>query len=70
MPEVATLTLNPTFSQRLAGLAPAQRMRLALGIGLLVVVGIVGIMMWRQAEWRVRPPPSLHFSSTPNGPEI
>ena len=53
MPEVATLTVNPTFSQRLAGLAPAQRMRLALGIGLLVVVGIVGIMMGRQAEWRV-----------------
>jgi len=53
MSEVATLTVNPTFSQRLAGLAPAQRMRLALGIGLLVVVGIVGIMMGRQAEWRV-----------------
>jgi flagellar M-ring protein FliF len=53
MSEVATLTVNPTFSQRLSGLAPAQRMRLALGIGLLVVVGIVGIMMGRQAEWRV-----------------
>jgi flagellar M-ring protein FliF len=28
-------------------------MRLAFGIGLLVVVGIVGVMMGRQAEWRV-----------------
>jgi flagellar M-ring protein FliF len=53
MPEVATLTVNPTFSQRLAGLAPAQRMRLALGIGLLVVVAVVGLMLGRQAEWRV-----------------
>jgi len=53
MPEVATLTVNPTFPQRLASLSAAQRMRLALGIGLLVVVGIVGLMMGRQAEWRV-----------------
>jgi flagellar M-ring protein FliF len=53
MSEVATLTVNPTFSQRLAGLAPAQRMRLALGIGLLVVVAVAGLMLGRQAEWRV-----------------
>ena len=53
MSEVATLTVNPTFSQRLAAMAPAQRMRLALGIGLLVVVAVVGILMGKQAEWRV-----------------
>ena len=28
-------------------------MRLAVGIGLLVVVGVIGIVMGRQAEWRV-----------------
>ena len=53
MPEVATLTVNPTFSQRLAGLAPAQRMRLAVGIALLVVVVVVGLVLGRQADWRV-----------------
>lgn len=53
MSEVATLSANPTYSQRLSGLAPAQRMRLALGIGLLVVVVVVGLMLGRQAEWRV-----------------
>jgi len=53
MPEVATLSVNPTFSQRLGGLAPALRMRLAVGLGLLVVVAVVGLMLGRQAEWRV-----------------
>ncbi len=53
MSEVATVTVNPTVTQRLAGLAPAQRMRLAAGVGLLVVVAIVGILLGRQAEWRV-----------------
>ena len=53
MPAVATLSPNPTIPQRLAGLEPAQRLRLALGVALLVVVGIVGVVMGRQAEWRV-----------------
>ena len=53
MPEVATLTVNPTFSQRLAGLEPAQRTRLAVGIALLVVVVVVGLVLGRQADWRV-----------------
>ena len=53
MPAVATLAPNPSFSQRLAGLESGQRMRLALGIALLVVVGVVGLVMGRQAEWRV-----------------
>ena len=53
MSEVATLSANPTYSQRLSGLAPAQRMRLALGIGILLVVVVVGLMLGRQAEWRV-----------------
>ncbi|MBL8336731.1 MAG: flagellar basal-body MS-ring/collar protein FliF [Rhodoferax sp.] len=53
MSEVATLPINPGFTQRLAGLAPAQRLRLALGIGLLVVVAVAGLILGRQAEWRV-----------------
>ena len=53
MPAVATIVPNPSFSQRLAGLEAGQRLRLALVITLLVVVGVVGLMMGRQAEWRV-----------------
>lgn len=53
MPDVATVPTGPSFSQRLGGLAPAQRMRLALGLALLVVIGVVGIVLGRQAEWRV-----------------
>ena len=30
-----------------------QRLRLAIGVALLVLVGIVGVVMGRQAEWRV-----------------
>jgi flagellar M-ring protein FliF len=53
MPAIATISSNPTISQRYAGFEPAQRLRLAIGIALLVVVGIVGVVMGRQAEWRV-----------------
>ena len=53
MSAVATIPSNRSLSQRLAGLEPAQRLRLALGLALLVVVGIVGVVMGRQAEWRV-----------------
>lgn len=53
MPEVAIIPLNPTIGQRLAGLDQGQRIRLALGVVLFVAIGIVGLMMGRQAEWRV-----------------
>ena len=53
MSAVATVSTKLSMPQRLAGLEPAQRMRLALGLVLLVVVGIVGIVMGRQAEWRI-----------------
>ena len=53
MPPVATVPTGPSFFQRVGGLAPAQRMRLALGLALLVVIGVVGIVLGRQAEWRV-----------------
>lgn len=53
MSAVATIPLNPTIGQRLAGLDQGQRLRLALGIVLFVAIGIVGLVMGRQAEWRV-----------------
>ncbi len=53
MSVVATIPVNPTLSQRLAGLDQGQRLRLAMGIVLFVAIGIVGLVMGRQAEWRV-----------------
>jgi flagellar M-ring protein FliF len=53
MPDIATIPLNPTVGQRLAGLSQGQRLRLALGVVLFVAIGIVGLVMGRQAEWRV-----------------
>jgi flagellar M-ring protein FliF len=53
MSVVATIPVNPTLSQRLAALDQGQRLRLALGIVLFVAIGIVGLVMGRQAEWRV-----------------
>ena len=43
----------PAWSRRLASLDRGQRMRLGLGFALLVVVAIAGLVMGRQAEWRV-----------------
>jgi len=48
-----TLALNPTLGQKLAGLDRSQKLRLGLGVLLLITVGIVGLVMGRQAEWRV-----------------
>ncbi len=53
MPDIATIPLNPTLGQRLAGLNQGQRLRLALGIVLFVTIGVIGLVMGRQAEWRV-----------------
>ncbi len=53
MSVVATIPVNPTLAQRLAALDQGQRLRLALGIVLFVAIGIVGLVMGRQAEWRV-----------------
>ncbi|PIW10241.1 MAG: flagellar basal body M-ring protein FliF [Comamonadaceae bacterium CG17_big_fil_post_rev_8_21_14_2_50_60_13] len=52
-PAISTIALNPTLGQKLAAMDRAQKMRLALGVALLVVIGIVGLVMGRQAEWRV-----------------
>ena len=53
MASAPAIVLNPTINQRLAGLAPAQRLRLVLGIALFVIVGGLGLFMGRQADWRV-----------------
>jgi flagellar M-ring protein FliF len=53
MAEVATIPLNPSIGQRLSGLDQGQRLRLAIGAVLLVAISIVGVVMGRQAEWRV-----------------
>ena len=53
MADAAPIPLNPTLTQRVATMDQGQRMRLALGIVLFVAIGIVGLVMGRQAEWRV-----------------
>ncbi len=47
------ISVNPSISQRLAALDQGQKMRLAVGIVLFVVIGVVGLVMGRQAEYRV-----------------
>ncbi|MBV5322408.1 MAG: flagellar M-ring protein FliF [Ilumatobacteraceae bacterium] len=50
---ITAIPVNPTIGQRLANLDRAQRIRLGVGIVLFVAIGIIGLMMGRQAEWRV-----------------
>jgi flagellar M-ring protein FliF len=53
MSAVPAIPINPTLSQRLAGLNQTQRLRLGLGLALFIVIGVIGLVMGRQAEWRV-----------------
>lgn len=53
MSAAQTLPVNPTIAQRLAGLDRSQRLRLVMGLALFVAVAIVGLVMGRQAEWRI-----------------
>src|ERR1035437_9375364 len=53
MSAASAIPVNPTLSQRFAGLDPGQRLRMGMGLALLVAIGIIGLMMGRQAEWRV-----------------
>jgi flagellar M-ring protein FliF len=53
MSALAAIPVNPTVAQRLAGLDQGQRMRLAMGVVLFVAIGIIGLVMGRQAEYRV-----------------
>lgn len=53
MAAAPAIPVNMSFTQRLAALEPGQRMRLGVGIVLFVAIGVIGLMMGRQAEWRV-----------------
>jgi len=59
MSAVAEIPVNPlapaapAWSRRLAALDRGQRLRLGLGVALLVAVAIIGLVMGRQADWRV-----------------
>lgn len=44
---------SPPWAQRLASLDRKQRLRLAIGIALVVAIGIAAIVMGRQPDWRV-----------------
>lgn len=53
MSTAPALSLNPTLSERFGSLDQSQRLRMGLGIALFVAIGIIGMVMGRQAEWRV-----------------
>ena len=53
MATAPAIPLNPTFSQRLAAMDQGQKLRLALGVALFLAIGLAGLFMGRQAEWRV-----------------
>lgn len=53
MPAAPAIPINPSLSQRFAGLDQAQRLRIGLGLAVFIAIGIIGLMMGRQAEWRV-----------------
>lgn len=50
---LTAIPVNPTLGQRLANLDRGQRTRLGVGIVLFLLIGIIGLVMGRQAEWRV-----------------
>ncbi len=49
----AAISVNPTVLQRFNGMEQGQRLRLVMGIVLFVAIAAVGLVMGRQAEWRV-----------------
>jgi flagellar M-ring protein FliF len=53
MSAASAIPINPTLSQRFSGLDQGQRLRMGLGLAVFVAIGIIGLMMGRQAEWRV-----------------
>jgi len=52
-PANTIITANPSAAPRFSGLTNTQKMRMGLGIALFVAIGVVGLVMGRQAEWRV-----------------
>jgi len=53
MQAAAAIPLNPTLMERFSAMDQGQRLKLALGIVLFVAIGIGGLVMGRQADWRV-----------------
>ena len=53
MAAAPAIPVNPTLSDRFAGLDRSQRLRLGLGVAVFVAVAVIGLVMGRQAEWRV-----------------
>ena len=53
MVTATAIPLNPSLFDRLAGLDQSQRLRMGLGVVLFLAIGVIGIVMGRQAEWRV-----------------
>ena len=53
MSATAAIPVNPTIAQRFNGLDQGQRMRLILGVVLFIAIAVGGLVMGRQAEWRV-----------------
>jgi flagellar M-ring protein FliF len=53
MPASVALPVNPSILQRFSGLDQGQRMRLVMGVVLFIAIAAVGLVMGRQAEWRV-----------------
>ena len=53
MSTTVTVPVNPTLSQRFVAMDRGQRLKLALGVVLFVAIGIAGLVMGRQADWRV-----------------
>jgi len=53
MTAVATVSANPSMTERLGALESGQRMRLAMGAVLLVALVIGGVLLGGTTEWRV-----------------
>lgn len=53
MVPATAIPLNPSLFDRLTGLDQSQRLKMGLGVVLFLAIGIIGIVMGRQAEWRV-----------------
>ena len=47
------IPVNPSALQRFNGLDQGQRLRLVLGVVLFIAIAVAGLVLGRQAEWRV-----------------
>lgn len=53
MSATVAIPVNPSIAQRFNSMEQGQRMRLILGVVLFVAIAIGGLVLGRQAEWRV-----------------